>query len=631
MKKIYLIMCLIGLTNQVFSQDYNTKRYKKEHVIVNHQNSANITARKLVDCSQTTDLLYCEDFESASAPDLPSNLTTSSLENNYVVPVSGTNENVSGFYVGDFQDARSGGFWQVEEHGQFAMTNDDACMPAGSTPNANNNCNLSFESLQLPTLDFSSQSNVFIQFEYYHDKLYGGGDASVEVSTDGGANWNNVGGLIQESTGVWQLGILNLSTYIDSTEVDIRFIWSDDNSWGTGFAIDDIQVGPLPNYSITLLSPEHYLASIIGNVATKYPIVPLTQVTNTQYNFYGILKNTGVNALDSVRLFADVIGDPFIAQSYGFNIESTDQDSTFCNTFFTPTAIDEYSANLSSSSSGDSITSNIERISFEVSEYIYARDLAEDSDDYSGGVAINDQGTEQRGNTFDIYATADLYGVRVRIHPNTTPGAMAKININSVDVQSGTISFLAESNYKNVGSVTDDWLDIAFETPIPLSQGEVIIATLYAEFDGIDTVFICQNGSSIGRDSYIQDVDGVGPNVNPGDWLVLATTPMLRLNFDPNIEGIADPVGIQEIEKLKIGVHPNPNNGEFQLNLASETSKDFTLSIQNVLGQEVYNETLQSVVSLTKNLNLSHLEKGIYNITLTDKQNNAQTQKIIIR
>ena len=79
----------------------------------------------------------------------------------------------------------------------------------------------------------------------------------------------------------------------------------------------------------------------------------------------------------------------------------------------------------------------------------YARDLAENSDDYTGGVTINDQATEQRGNTFDIYTDANLYGARFRIHPNTTPGAMAKININSID-QDGNIVFLTESNYKNV-------------------------------------------------------------------------------------------------------------------------------------------------------------------------------------
>ena len=133
---------------------------------------------------------------------------------------------------------------------------------------------------------------------------------------------------------------------------------------------------------------------------------------------------------------------------------------------------------------------------------------------------------------------------------------------------------------------------------------------MYAEFDGIETVAICQNGTSFGTASFIQDIDGLSGN-SPGDWLTTPATPTIRLNFDPNIEGIADPVGIQELEKLKIGIYPNLNNGEFQLSLASETSIDITIIIHNILGQEVYNETLQSVVSLTKNLKLSHLEKGI--------------------
>ncbi|MCH1612024.1 MAG: hypothetical protein L7S72_01885, partial [Flavobacteriales bacterium] len=149
-------------------------------------NKNEITLRSSVDCS-TSNALYCEDFESVTAPNLPDSLTTLSLEANYFTISDGSLVELStgGFYTGNAADANAGGYWPVGEHGQFAMTNDDACRPGGVTPNNNNSCDLSFEKLVLPELDFTGQEDVFLIFEYYHDKSYGPGDADVHISTDG--------------------------------------------------------------------------------------------------------------------------------------------------------------------------------------------------------------------------------------------------------------------------------------------------------------------------------------------------------------------------------------------------------------------------------------------------------------
>ena len=50
-------------------------------------------------------------------------------------------------------------------------------------------------------------------------------------------------------------------------------------------------------------------------------------------------------------------------------------------------------------------------VSFEVTEFEYARDNAGMTGDYSGGSYVNDAGTEQRGNVFDIYADATIYAI----------------------------------------------------------------------------------------------------------------------------------------------------------------------------------------------------------------------------
>ena len=143
---------------------------------------------------------------------LPSDITTSTEESNYFVPAPGSPSpqagqgiKVNGFYTGNSNDANVGGFFPITETSQFAMTNDDACLPGNSIPNGNNNCDLSFEQLILPELNFTNQANTWILFDYYLDGNFGGGDAVVEISTDG-TTWSALGDALLASN--WQTQLL---------------------------------------------------------------------------------------------------------------------------------------------------------------------------------------------------------------------------------------------------------------------------------------------------------------------------------------------------------------------------------------------------------------------------------------
>ena len=248
------------------------------------------------------DCFYCEDFETVTTPALPSDMSSSSLEENYYIPVDGNNVQVQGFYTGNSENAGAGGYWTyLDEHTTFAMTNDDACLPGGATPGENNNCDLTLEVLELPSLNFAEgDSGMWLQFEFYHDKNWGGGDAYVEISTDGGDNFSDLSGPLPE-TQAWQSGAYNLSDYYADTNVVIRFTWSDNGSWASGLAVDDIIVNPLPEYAIKL--NEHlqiFPSAYFGG--TPYQTVPAEQSGATAYNFAGYVKNMGLNTLDSARL-----------------------------------------------------------------------------------------------------------------------------------------------------------------------------------------------------------------------------------------------------------------------------------------------------------------------------------------
>ena len=625
------------MSASLFAQGIATNKFKPAQKNINDAKLAksnvtnNITLRQFVDCA-TEGAFYCEDFETATAPAIPADMTTISTEANYYVPapgagtvVPGAGVQVSGFYTGNGDDANVGGFYPTGEHTQFAMTNDDACLPANSAPNNDNNCDLSLERLILPSLDFTGQAGMWILFEYYHDGNYGGGDAFVEVSLDNGDSWMDISGPLVKAE-AWQTAAYDLSSYEDSSSVTIRITWSDNNTWASGFAVDDIVVNPLPEYSVKLVDKTHAFPSAYFG-ATTYNDVPLTQASATAYNFIGYLQNLGLNELDSAKLYASITSEGFSTESVGVNIASIAQDTLYCNDVFTPTAIGTYTAEIYGASENNVQTST-EPVSFNVTEFDYARDISGTENTYDGGSYINDQGSEQRGNVFDIYADADLYAIKVRIHPATSPNCMAKAVLNSVDVTTGDVSFLTETTFKNVGSYTDDWANFVFDGPIPLTAGEVVLATIYAEFDGVDTLVIANNGQSAQGETLLQDIDGIQTNGAPGDWYYTTATSMVRLNFDPNAVGM---VSVNEFEKGNYNIYPNPNNGTFNLSINNNESDDLILNVQNVLGQSVYTETLNNVSKLNKQINLSNLESGIYTVTITNFNGLSSTEKIIIQ
>ncbi|MBC8045919.1 MAG: T9SS type A sorting domain-containing protein [Fimbriimonadaceae bacterium] len=64
-------------------------------------------------------------------------------------------------------------------------------------------------------------------------------------------------------------------------------------------------------------------------------------------------------------------------------------------------------------------------------------------------------------------------------------------------------------------------------------------------------------------------------------------------------------------------IFPNPNNGNFIVNLNVETSSDIKITISNSVGQEIYNNNLNSVYGeLSLPVNAVNNAKGIYNLQL---------------
>jgi hypothetical protein len=89
-------------------------------------------------------------------------------------------------------------------------------------------------------------------------------------------------------------------------------------------------------------------------------------------------------------------------------------------------------------------------------------------------------------------------------------------------------------------------------------------------------------------------------------------------------------IGIKDAEQntSSIQFYPNPNNGQFKLQIENVTAPNSTLEIVNIQGQVVYNENLIINGSLSKDININ-VEKGIYFVKLSNR-NGVKVEKLII-
>ena len=168
-----------------------------------------------------TYILSIEEFES-SGSDIDSTWSESGLSTDGIWSV-GSNLEASSQY------------WTVPEHTQFAYTNDDAC-----------NCDKSSDRLILPEQDFSnfSESPVLI-FDAFNDGLYGG-LSYIEVSIDGGVNFNIID-TISTNLSQWQNNLQYDLDFAGESSVTIAITYNDKAEWASGLAIDNVSIIERPS------------------------------------------------------------------------------------------------------------------------------------------------------------------------------------------------------------------------------------------------------------------------------------------------------------------------------------------------------------------------------------------------
>ena len=372
------------------------------------------------------DVILTENFEAVTGPFpavLPSTWTTS-----IVAKTNGTDVTSDDFFGPAFDiqtstTANAGGYWPVVEssvNNRFAGANDDY-IPC--------DCVMADVYLQVPTISFATAQYPALTFSMYHDGNFGGGDATVSISLDGGTSFNMVpypddaAGFLPIEEGAWQTIVLTLFDYAGATDVQIRFNWTDNGSWASGFAVDNVVIGDLEENSLTLnkVVMGDWNQVDFGLGFWEYSRIPISQASPVKAT--AIANNTGFNNLTNVNLDIAILqgASPQGTWSGVANPElvSLTRDTMSIVTDFIPTAVGQYSivATLSSDSVETDILDNVGTATFQMTECTYARDLN------SAQAFMELLGGEFAGNLFDIYNTESFSGISFAVGAGTITGA----------------------------------------------------------------------------------------------------------------------------------------------------------------------------------------------------------------
>lgn len=76
-------------------------------------------------------------------------------------------------------------------------------------------------------------------------------------------------------------------------------------------------------------------------------------------------------------------------------------------------------------------------------------------------------------------------------------------------------------------------------------------------------------------------------------------------------------------------VYPNPNNGEFNIKMSSQSNQDINVQVFDIRGREVLRQTLENTGAINQAIRLDNVQSGMYILNVNDG-NRKLTKKLIV-
>lgn len=489
----------------------------------------------------------------------------------------GLGEFVPAWRVLNAEESDAGGFFPVPDEpvgNRFIAAVDDA-FPC--------DCDMAEVSLTISPPSFVGRARIALECRIFHEGTLGSGDALLEART-GGGEWTVIDTL-PVLHGEWQRLSFDLSAYDGTAGTQLRFRWSDNGTWSSGFAVDDIVLRERAEHDLAVARAFTHDPGISpftpGNQSLRYSRLPLAQ--SAPFTVAVEVVNRGSEVLDGITAsvtitlnavpqgpFTAASPEPLAPGAYRMIPIPTGwvPDDTGPVEVTIEVAADQTDERPENNSGTTGLL--ISGPGWDLGYGAMARD-----ENIIQGV-IGGQQVFIAANRLELVASGTVTGISAVISSasaegTTVRGILFDANLALID----TTERHTLSADDLAGAALGEPLFLAFPQGLELVAGDVIAGVQHADTNGLFLVHTSGN-SPLGAALYLRgtflDVDYV------------RATPMVRLHFD------AFGVGVEETvpeEAQGLLVFPLPTTGPLRLRYTLAASGHTALLLTDMAGRTV--------------------------------------------
>ena len=541
--------------------------------------------------------------------------------------------------------------------------------------------------LESPTFSTVGSNDIVINFNTYFRRYVG--TAYVLLSNDGGATWGDSVTIFDNTWGVnlasaTDLVINNKVNHIANTaNAKIAFFFdgeTESGSSGPGYyfaMVDDIVIAEAPDNNLSL-DGNYYRTQIDTGSTLYYSMVPVALADLDTIQFSANVSNKGGVTQPNTRFINNATGPTSgttAMTSNMVNLASGLSDSLIiAQELVLDEGVGSYSwaYSVMSDSTDDVPSDNVlDTVFVDVTDSTYARDFN------AGGNSWYGAGSSfEIGPLFDIYDTVKATSVSVMVGDQSVAGEAISIYIYDgslttpiasrefITLTAADIGVVSTWSIPEVLLIPGQYIvtfktysDQVFfpRTPVDADDQTVFVdpsaggtwfftaAIPVVRLNVSTDLWVCDLSASAlqtGNNAALCTAsDGTAPysylwsngattadisGVNPGTYTVTVTddsacTAGASVDI---VTGIIE-AGIAG----DISLYPNPNNGEFRLNLENVDNGTYNVAVRNMLGQNVYQEVINVTGSYESNVSLNNMKNGMYFMEIT----NSNEEKSVIR
>jgi subtilisin-like proprotein convertase family protein len=224
-------------------------------------------------------------------------------------------------------------------------------------------------------------------------------------------------------------------------------------------------------------------------------------------------------------------------------------------------------------------------------------------------VAISATGTPTVTSTLTIPPTNSVILNDVNVTVNITHTWVADLTISLISPNNTTVNLVVTqcTNNDNVNATFDDAGTTLVCATNPAIAGTIIPTQPLSALNGQDSQGLWTLRVADGANQ-----DGGAIN----SW---------SLNF----------CGVQNLSTISntiqnFSLYPNPNNGNFNIQFNSNSSKDISLEVFDLRGRNVYTNSYKNNGFFNENIQLNSVQSGVYLVSINDGENKI-TKKVVLQ